>query len=113
MCWKCPILKNSILQSLLKVPVRLWENSAKWNDNYTMIQMSWGRNWNELKEFFCYSEDIRYAICTTNVIESLNFSLRKVIRNKPSFHDDDSICNMMYLAIKNANTREKLSIVVD
>lgn len=39
---------------------------------------------------------------TTNAIESLNFSLRKVTRNKSSFPDDDSIYKVMYLAIKNA-----------
>jgi len=56
-----------------------------------MIQAFWERNWNDLTEFFNYPKDIRRAIYTTNVIESLNFSLRKVTRNKSSFPDDDSI----------------------
>ena len=60
-----------------------------------------GKKWNDLTEFFNYPKDIRRAIYTTNAIESLNFSLRKVTRNKSSFPDDDSIYKVMYLAIKN------------
>lgn len=75
----------------------------KWNGRYPMIQASWERSWNDLIEFFNYPKDIRRAIYTTNAIESLNFSLRKVTRNKSSFPDDDSIYKVMYLAIKNAS----------
>ena len=88
----------------------LEEFGKKWNDKYPMIQASWERNWNNLTEFFNYPEDIRRAIYTTNAIESLNFSLRKVTRNKSSFPDDDSIYKVMYLAIKNASTRWTMSI---
>lgn len=82
----------------------------KWNDKYPMIQASWERNWNDLTEFFNYPGEIRRAIYTTNAIESLNFSLRKITRNKSSFPDDDSIYKVMYLAIKNASTRWTMSI---
>ena len=88
----------------------LEEFGKKWNDKYPMIQASWERNWNDLTEFFNYPKDIRRAIYTTNAIESLNFSLRKVTRNKASFPDDDSIYKVMYLAIKNASTRWTMSI---
>lgn len=82
----------------------------KWNDKYPIIQASWERNWNNLTEFFNYPKDIRKAIYTTNTIESLNFSLRKVTKNKSSFPDDDSIYKIMYLAIKNASTRWTMPI---
>ncbi|MCR4713867.1 MAG: IS256 family transposase [Treponemataceae bacterium] len=88
----------------------LEEFGKKRNDKYPMIQASWERNWNDLTEFFNYPKDIRRAIYTTNAIESLNFSLRKVTRNKSSFPDDDSIYKVMYLAIKNASTRWTMSI---
>ena len=88
----------------------LEEFGKKWNDKYPMIQASWERNWNDLTEFFNYPKDIRRAIYTTNAIESLNFSLRKVTRNKSSFPDDDSIYKVMYLAIKNASIRSTMSI---
>ena len=88
----------------------LEEFGKKWNNKYPMIQASWERNWNNLTEFFNYPKDIRRTIYTTNAIESLNFSLRKVTRNKSSFPDDDSIYKVMYLAIKNASTRWTMSI---
>ena len=88
----------------------LEEFGKKWNNKYPMIQASWERNWNDLIEFFNYPKDIRRAIYTTNAIESLNFSLRKVTRNKSSFPDDDSIYKVMYLAIKNASTRWTMPI---
>lgn len=82
----------------------------KWNGKYPMIQTSWERNWNDLTEFFNYPEEIRKAIYTTNAIESLNFSLRKITRNKSSFPDDDSIYKVMYLAIRNASSRWTMPI---
>ena len=88
----------------------LQEFGKKWNDKYPMIQALWESNWNDLTEFFNYPKDIRKAIYTTNAIESLNFSLRKVTKNKSSFPDDDSIYKIMYLAIKNASTRWTMSI---
>lgn len=75
-----------------------------------MVQASWERNGNDLADFFNYPKDIHRAIFTTNAIESLNFSLRKVTRNKSSFLNDDSIYKVMYLAIKNAGTRWTMSI---
>ena len=88
----------------------LEEFGKKWNNKYPMIQASWERNWNNLTEFFNYPKDIRRAIYTTNAIESLNFSLRKVTRNKSSFPDDNSIYKVMYLAIKNASVRWTMPI---
>ena len=88
----------------------LEEFGKKWNNKYPMIQASWERNWNDLTEFFNYPKDIRRTIYTTNAIESLNFSLRKVTRNKSSFPDDNSIYKVMYLAIKNASARWTMPI---
>lgn len=88
----------------------LEEFGEKWNGKYPMIQASWERNWKDLTEFFNYPGEIRKAIYTTNAIESLNFSLRKVTRNKSSFPDDDSIYKVMYLAIKNASSRWTMPI---
>ena len=64
----------------------LEEFGKKWNDKYPMIQASWERTRNDLTEFFNYPKDIRRAIYTTNAIESLNFSLRKVTGNPVSAH---------------------------
>ena len=64
-----------------------------------MIRKSGESHWDDLNEFFSYSEEIRKLIYTTNAIESLNYTLRKVTRNRNAFPDDDSIYKIMYLAI--------------
>ena len=74
----------------------------KWNSKYPMIQRSWETHWNDLSEFFKYPDEIRRVIYTTNSIESLNASLRKVTKNRAAFPDDDSIIKIMYLAISKA-----------
>jgi transposase-like protein len=53
-----------------------------WNGKYPMIRQSWEKHWDDLSEFFNYPPEIRKAIYTTNAIESLNYRLRKVTRNR-------------------------------
>ena len=75
-----------------------------------MIYQSWQRHWNDLSEFFKYPYGIRKAIYTTNAIESLNFSLRKIIKNKLIFVNDDAILKILYLAIRNASEKWTMPI---
>ena len=88
----------------------LEELGEKWNDKYPMIYQSWQRHWADLSEFFKYPSEIRKAIYTTNAIESLNFSLRKVIKNKLLFVNDDAIMKILYLAIRNASEKWTMPI---
>ena len=81
-----------------------------WNSRYPMIQRSWMNHWDDLNEFFKYPEDIRKAIYTTNAIESLNYTLRKVTKNRSAFPDDDSIFKIMYLAINKASRKWTMPI---
>ncbi len=80
------------------------ENFAeKWDNKYPMISKSWRENWENLNEFFNYPEYIRKAIYTTNAIESLNSSLRKVTKKRSAFPTDDAIYKVLYLALTNAS----------
>lgn len=78
---------------------------AAWDSKYPMIRRSWESHWNDLNEFFQYPTEIRRVIYTTNAIESLNYSLRKVTKNRSAFPDDDSIYKIMYLAIGKASQK--------
>jgi transposase-like protein len=75
-----------------------------------MIYRSWSSRWEDLNEFFNYPPEIRKAIYTTNAIESLNFQLRKVTKNRSSFPNDDAILKIMYLAIKNTSVKWTMPI---
>jgi len=77
------------------------EFEQKWNSRYPMIAKSWNSNWNRLNAFFAYPMEIRKAIYTTNAIESLNSTLRKVMKNRGSFPTDESSIKLLYMAIKN------------
>ena len=73
----------------------------KWDERYPMISKSWRSNWSRIIPFFSYSEDIRKVIYTTNAIESLNNSLRKVTKNRNSFPSDEAAIKLLYMALKN------------
>lgn len=79
----------------------LTEFSETWDTKYPMISKSWLSNWNRLTPFFAYPEDIRKVIYTTNAIESLNSSLRKVTKNRNSFPNDESVIKLLYMALQN------------
>jgi len=82
----------------------------KWDEKYPMIYQSWNRHWDELSEFFKYPPEIRHAIYTTNAVESLNYQLRKVTKNRSSFSTDDAILKILYLAIRNASKKWTMPI---
>lgn len=79
--------------------------TEKWDEKYPSISLSWQRNWENLSTFFAYPPEIRRAIYTTNSIESVNRSLRKVIKNRGSFPNDDSALKLIYLAIQNISAK--------
>jgi len=72
-----------------------------WDDRYPMISKSWRSNWSHIIPFFAYSAEIRKAIYTTNAIESLNNSLRKVTKTRNSFPSDEAASKLLYMALKN------------
>jgi putative transposase len=73
----------------------------KWDSKYPTIRQMWRNNWERVIPFFDYPADIRKVIYTTNAIESLNRSLRKVIKTKGAFPNDASIVKIFYLALMN------------
>jgi transposase-like protein len=81
-----------------------------WNPKYPMIYQSWDSHWSDLCEFFKYQPEIRRAIYTTNAIESLNYQLRKVTKNRSTFPNDDAIFKILYLAIRNASEKWTMPI---
>lgn len=74
---------------------------SKWDKTHPTIGQSWRRNWAQVIPFFAYPADIRKVIYTTNAIESLNMSLRKVTKNRASFPNDEAMFKLLYLALNN------------
>lgn len=81
--------------------VALDQFSERWDAKYPAISPSWRADWTRLTVFFDYPPEIRKVIYTTNAIESLNYSLRKVLKNRGAFPSDDAIYKILYLGLRN------------
>jgi putative transposase len=79
----------------------LMDFEEKWDKTHPSIGQSWRRNWERIIPFFAYPPEIRKVIYTTNAIESLNMSLRKVTKNRGSFPNNESMFKLLYLALNN------------
>ena len=82
----------------------------KWDNRYQSIGKSWEGNWTKIITYFAYPGDIRKAIYTTNAIESLNMSLRKIIKNRASFPTDESVMKLLSLALRNISKKWTMPI---
>ncbi len=83
----------------------LGEFEAQWNDAYPPIAQIWRRNWDRIIPFFDYPPEIRRIIYTTNAIESVNMSLRKITKNRGSFPSDEALSKLFYLALMNISKK--------
>ena len=93
-----------------KAAVRLSELEEKWDESFAPIGQSWRKNWPRLTPFFDYPADIRKVIYTTNAIESVNMSLRKITKTRGSFPTDDSVFKLFYLALNNISQKWTMPI---
>lgn len=75
--------------------------AEKWDQHYKSISKLWHTHWARITPVFAFPEDIRKVISTTNAIESLNMTLRKVTRNHRIFPSDEAVFKVIYLAIGN------------
>ncbi|MHC2562953.1 IS256 family transposase [Bradyrhizobium liaoningense] len=81
--------------------LRLEDFEAEWGKRYPAIGAAWRRAWEHVIPFFAFAPEIRKMIYTTNV-EALNRSLRKIIKTRGSFPNDEAAMKLLYLAIRNA-----------
>ena len=91
--------------TLDKAGLNLDAFAEKWDAQYPTISRSWRQNWSRLIPFFDYPPEIRKIIYTTNAIESINMSLRKVIKNRCQFPNDMAILKLLYLGLINLSKK--------
>ncbi|MFT5394513.1 MAG: putative transposase [Gammaproteobacteria bacterium] len=70
-----------------------------WDAHFPAISRSWRADWTRLTVMFDYPAPIRKVIYTTNAIESLNYSMRKVLKQRGAFPNDEAIMKVLYLAL--------------
>jgi putative transposase len=75
-----------------------------------MVSKSWYSNRERLSTFFEYPSEIKRVIYTTNAIESLNYSIRKVVKNRGSFPNEESVFKILNLALRNVSKKWTMAI---
>ncbi len=86
--------------TLAEAEEALEQFAQTWDASYPTISVAWRRDWARLTVFFDYPAEIRKAIYTTNAIESLNYSLRKVLKKRGAFPTDEAILKVLYLGLQ-------------
>lgn len=74
---------------------------AKWDRTHPTVGAIWERNWAGIIPFLGYPDYIRKVIYTTNTIESINYGIRKITKNRSIFPDDKAAFKLVYLALHN------------
>lgn len=74
----------------------------KWDVKYPTISDIWQRNWAAITPCLTFPGEIKRAIYTTNAIEAINRQIRKIIKNKGVFPNDEAVKKSIFLALQNA-----------
>jgi putative transposase len=77
---------------------QLDEFAAKW-PKYPAIARLWREQWERVIPFFAFPEEVRKVVYTTNAVESLHMSLRKIIKTRGSFPSEEAALKLLYLAL--------------
>ena len=84
--------------------------TEKWTTKYPNSMKRWYDNWDAITPIFKFSPDVRKVIYTTNAIESLNSTYRKLNRQRSVFPSDTALLKALYLATFEATKRWTMSI---
>lgn len=90
--------------------IALSDFGDKWDGQFPTISQMWLRHWENIIPLFGYPPEIRRVIYTTNAIESLNMTLRKVMKNKRIFPSDEAAFKQIYLALQNISKKWTMPI---
>ncbi len=83
----------------------LTELADTWGERYPGMIEVWRHAWNEFIPFLDYPPELRKVVYTTNLIESINFQLRKVTKTRGHFPSDDAAMKLLYLGLRNISSK--------
>ncbi|MGQ3049856.1 MAG: IS256 family transposase [Niveispirillum sp.] len=79
-----------------------------WGQKYEAIGKAWRRAWQEVIPFFAFPRDVRRILYTTNTIEALNSKLRRAVRAKGHFPNDEAALKLLFLVLNRAEKEWKM-----
>jgi putative transposase len=77
---------------------------AKWT-KYPAIARMWREQWERVIPFFAFPDEVRKVVYTTNAVESLNMSLRKIIKTRGSFPSEEAALKLLYMALTRVSAK--------
>lgn len=84
--------------------------TEKWSEKYPNAMKRWERDWDVITPIFKFSANVRIVIYTTNAIESLNATYRKLNRRRSVFPSDRALLKALYLATFEATKKWSMAI---
>jgi putative transposase len=78
---------------------------AAYGTRYPGIVRLWRSSWERVIPFLAYPPEIRKVLYTTNTVESINYQLRKITRQRGHFPNDDALLKLLYLGVRNFGDR--------
>jgi len=84
-------------------------DSGPWGRKYPAIAQAWRRNWDRVIPFFAFPEAVRRIIYTTNAIEALNAKLRRAVKIRGHFPNDEAATKLIYLVLRQTAAEWKMS----
>lgn len=91
-------------------PEALERVTEKWGEKYPNSMKSWRQNWDAISPIFKFSAEVRKVIYTTNAIESLNITYRKLSRQRSVFPSDTALLKALYLSTFEATKKWRMPI---
>ena len=82
--------------------------AARWDRQYPTISALWKRHWEQITPLFAFPRESRKIIYTTNAVESLPMTLRKGIKTRASFPNQEAAMQLLYLALRHVSNKRGL-----
>jgi transposase-like protein len=76
-----------------------------WGQKFPTVVATWRRAWAQVIPFFAFPPDVRRLIYTTNALESVHGQLRKIIKTRGQFPNDDAATKLIWLALRNITAK--------
>jgi len=92
-------ISQELYQIYAQARQKMDDLEEKWGRKYPPVIKSWRDNWERLTTFYKYPQAIRTIMYTTNPIESLNRSVRKITKTKGEFTSETALLKLVYLII--------------
>lgn len=84
-------------------------DAGLWGRKYAAIGQMWRRHWEQVIPFFAFPEAVRRIVYTTNAIESLNAKLRRAVRTRGHFPNDEAATKLLFLVLRQAAGEWKMA----